>query len=97
MQDIQGPQITWLFMRQSIRIHTLHRASRRGWHIVLCWQRRYSHVNTLAGTINGLSKAGFIRWQSGLSRGIGEIATLQWVDWFNHQRLPGSVGQIPSA
>jgi len=26
-----------------------------------------------------------------------ELATLQWVHWFNHQRLLGSIGRIPPA
>jgi transposase InsO family protein len=26
-----------------------------------------------------------------------ELATLDWVDWFNHRRLPGSIGSIPPA
>jgi transposase InsO family protein len=26
-----------------------------------------------------------------------EYATLEWVDWFNHRRLLGPIGDIPSA
>jgi len=26
-----------------------------------------------------------------------EMATLEWVDWFNHQRLLGPIGHIPPA
>lgn len=26
-----------------------------------------------------------------------EYATLEWVDWFNHRRLLGSIGNIPPA
>jgi len=26
-----------------------------------------------------------------------ELATLEWVDWFNHKRLLGSIGHIPPA
>ena len=26
-----------------------------------------------------------------------EMATLGWVDWFNNRRLPGPIGNIPSA
>ena len=26
-----------------------------------------------------------------------ELATLEWVSWFNHQRLLGSIGDIPPA
>ena len=27
--------------------------------------------------------------------GSGTIATLEWVDWFNHRRLFGPIGDIP--
>jgi hypothetical protein len=26
-----------------------------------------------------------------------EFATLEWVDWFNHRRLPEPIGHIPPA
>ena len=26
-----------------------------------------------------------------------EYATLEWVDWFNHRRLPGPIGKLPPA
>jgi putative transposase len=26
-----------------------------------------------------------------------EMATLEWVDWFNHRRLFGPIGNIPPA
>jgi hypothetical protein len=26
-----------------------------------------------------------------------ELATLEWVDWFNHRRLMGPIGNIPPA
>jgi putative transposase len=26
-----------------------------------------------------------------------ELATLDWVDWFNHKRLLGPIGDIPPA
>lgn len=26
-----------------------------------------------------------------------ELATLDWVDWYNHKRLLGSIGNIPPA
>jgi len=57
-----------------------------------------SYDNALAETINGLYKAEMIHrrgpWRS---RGSVELATLEWVSWFNHQRLMGPLGYIPPA
>ena len=54
--------------------------------------------NALAETINGLYKAEAIHrrgpWRSFEAV---EYATLEWVDWFNHQRLLGPIGNIPPA
>ena len=55
-----------------------------------------SYDNALAETINGLYKAELIHrrgpWKS---RESVELATLEWVSWFNHQRLMGPLGYIP--
>ncbi len=57
-----------------------------------------SYDNALAETINGLYKAELIHkrgpWKN---RESVELATLNWVSWFNHQRLLGSIGYIPPA
>jgi putative transposase len=57
-----------------------------------------SYDNALAETINGLYKAELIHrrapWKTKESL---ELATLQWVHWFNHQRLLESIGYIPPA
>ena len=57
-----------------------------------------SYDNALAESINGLYKAELIHrrapWKS---REAVELATLEWVAWFNHQRLLGSIGYIPPA
>jgi len=57
-----------------------------------------SYDNALAETINGLYKAELIHrrapWKTQESL---EIATLEWVSWFNHHRLLGSIGYIPPA
>lgn len=57
-----------------------------------------SYDNALAETINGLYKAELIHrrgpWKSMESV---ELATLEWVSWFNHQRLMGPLGYIPPA
>ncbi len=57
-----------------------------------------SYDNALAETINGLYEAEIIHrrvpWRS---RKAVEFATLEWVDWFNHRRLPEPIGNIPPA
>jgi putative transposase len=57
-----------------------------------------SYDNALAETINGLYKAEVIHrrgpWKSPESV---ELATLEWVSWFNHQRLMEPLGYIPPA
>ena len=51
-----------------------------------------SHDNALAETVNGLYKTELVYWQ-GPWRGADdlELATLTWVDWFNHTRLHSSL------
>ncbi len=57
-----------------------------------------SYDNALAETINGLYKAELIHrrapWKT---REAVELATLEWVSWFNHHRLLSSIGHIPPA
>jgi transposase InsO family protein len=57
-----------------------------------------SYDNALAETINGLYKAELIHkrgpWKN---RESVELAMLNWVSWFNHQCLLGSIGYIPPA
>ena len=57
-----------------------------------------SYDNALAETIIGLFKTEVIR-QQGPWRGIDavELATLEWVDWFNHRRLLEPIGNVPPA
>ena len=57
-----------------------------------------SYDNALAETINGLYKAELIQrrapWKSPEAV---ELATLEWVSWFNHHRLLEPIGYIPPA
>ena len=57
-----------------------------------------SYDNALAETINGLYKAEVIH-RLGPWRNMAavEMATLEWVNWFNHRRLFGPIGNIPPA
>jgi putative transposase len=56
-----------------------------------------SYDNALAETINGLYKAEVIHRRSWKTMQEVELATLDWVDWFNHKRLLGPIGNIPPA
>lgn len=55
-----------------------------------------SYDNALAETINGLYKTELIK-PRGPWRTVDqvEVATLEWVDWFNHRRLYEQNGDIP--
>ena len=57
-----------------------------------------SYDNALAETINGLYKAELIyRRAPWKTKAAVELATLEWVSWFNHQRLLEPIGYIPPA
>ncbi|QKD86277.1 IS3 family transposase [Xanthomonas axonopodis pv. vasculorum] len=56
-----------------------------------------SYDNALAETINGLYKAEVIHRRSWRNREQVELATLDWVHWYNHKRLLGPIGHIPPA
>jgi transposase InsO family protein len=62
-----------------------------------------SYDNAMAEALNSLFKAECIRnptmrpkggWAS--IRDV-EIATAEWVDWYNHRRLHGEIGLVPPA
>src|SRR4029453_10278993 len=57
-----------------------------------------SYDNALAETINGLYKAHLLpRRAPWKTREAVELATLEWVSWFNHHRLLEPIGYIPPA
>lgn len=56
-----------------------------------------SYDNALAETINGLYKAEVIHRRRWPTVAAVELATLEWVDWFNHRRLLEPIGNIPPA
>ena len=51
----------------------------------------------MAETINGLYKAEVIHRRSWKGFEQLELATLEWVDWFNNRRLLEPIGNIPPA
>jgi putative transposase len=57
-----------------------------------------SYDNALAKTVNGLYKTELIKpggpWRT---QDQVEVATLEWVDWFNHRRLHEHCRDIPPA
>jgi putative transposase len=57
-----------------------------------------SYDNALAEAVNGLYKAELIG-RRGPWRGADqvELATLEWVTWWNQRRLHGAIGDIPPA
>ena len=57
-----------------------------------------SYDNALAESVIGLYKTEVIRHE-GPWRSLDEVeyATLEWVDWFNHQRLLEPIGYVPPA
>jgi transposase InsO family protein len=57
-----------------------------------------AYDNALAEAINGLYKTELIR-KHGPWKTLEDVefATLEWVDWFNHRRLLGPIGDMPPA
>ena len=55
-----------------------------------------SYDNALAESVNGLYKTELV-YRRGPWRGLEdlELATLTWVDWYNHRRLFGAIGYVP--
>jgi len=55
-----------------------------------------TYDNALAESFNGLYKTELIR-HAGPWRGLDDVeyATLEYIHWFNHQRLHGELGMIP--
>jgi putative transposase len=57
-----------------------------------------SYDNALAEAVNGLYKAEVIR-KRGPWRSLEqvELATAEWVDWWNQRRLHGAINDMPPA
>ncbi|CAK8742716.1 IS3 family transposase ISEc25 [Sodalis praecaptivus] len=54
-----------------------------------------SYDNAMAESINGVYKTEVIHRGSWKNRTEVELATLDWVDWYNNRRLVGRLGYIP--
>ena len=57
-----------------------------------------SYDNAMAESVNGLYKTELVR-KRGPWRGLEdlELATLEWVDWYNHRRISSVIGYVPPA
>tara|TARA_R110002124_G_scaffold185701_2_gene353232 strand:+ start:850 stop:1776 length:927 start_codon:yes stop_codon:yes gene_type:complete len=101
-----------LYARQPERDSLIHHSDRGSQYVSIRYSERLSEAgvepsvgskgdsydNALAETINGLYKAELIHrrgpWKT---REALELATLEWVAWFNHVRLLEPIGYIPPA
>ncbi|GAA5013967.1 hypothetical protein GCM10025794_02410 [Massilia kyonggiensis] len=101
-----------LYARQLERNELVHHSDRGSQYVSMKYSERLaeagiepsvgskgdSYDNALAETINGLYKAELIHsrapWKT---REAVELATLEWVSWFNHHRLLEPLGYIPPA
>ena len=81
----------------SIRIRYSERLAEAGIEPSVGSSRGDSYDNALAETINGLYKAELIHRRTWKTRESVELATLEWVAWFNHHRLMEPLGYIPPA
>lgn len=54
-----------------------------------------SYDNALAESVNGLYKTELVHRQTWRTVTDLEIATFQWVDWYNTRRLHSAIGNIP--
>lgn len=98
-----------LYARQPERdAHLIHHSDRGSQYVSIRYTERLAEAgiepsvgskgDALAETINGLYKAELIHrrapWKTVEAV---ELATLEWVTWFNHQRLLEPIGYIPPA
>jgi putative transposase len=78
--------------------HPLQRTAGRGRRRAVGGQQGRQLRQRLAETINGLYKAELIHrrapWKT---KEAVELATLEWVSWFNNHRLLEPIGYIPPA
>ncbi len=101
-----------LYARQPDRDSLVHHSDRGSQYVSIRYTERLaeagiepsvgsrgdSYDNALAETINGLYKAELIhRRGPWTTREAVELATLNWVSWFNHHRLMVGLGYIPPA
>lgn len=81
----------YLSFRYSDRLAEMHVSASVG-------SRGDSYDNAMAESLNGTFKAELINlhgpWRT---RDATEIAIIEWIDWYNAERLHGEIGDIPPA
>jgi putative transposase len=89
----------------------VHHSDRGGQYLSICYTERLaeagavcsvgsrgdSYDKALAESVNGLYKAEVIHRRSWRSLEQVELATAEWVDWWNHRRLHGAIDDLPPA
>jgi putative transposase len=101
-----------IWSRRSALCGLVHHTDRGGQYLAIRYTERLADVgavasvgsrgdsydNALAESVVGLYKTELVRAR-GPWRGLDdlEIATLEWVDWWNHRRLHSAIGMIPPA
>ena len=82
--------------RDGALIHHSDRGSQPAFNESSVGSKGDNYDNALAETINGPYKTELIhRRASWRSKECVELATLEWVSWFNHHRLLAPIGHIP--
>jgi putative transposase len=98
-RDVQGGQLVHHSDRgsQYLSIRYTERLAEAG-AFVSVGSKGDSYDNALAETVNGLYKAELVE-RHGPWRSLDELelATLEYIDWFNHRRLHSACGHRPPA
>jgi transposase InsO family protein len=83
---------------EAVPVGPVHRTARRGRRVGIWWEQRRSYDNALAETVIGLYKAELVdRHGPWPSPDDLELATLEYIDWYNHRRLHSACGYRPPA
>ncbi|MCQ6964049.1 integrase core domain-containing protein, partial [Aromatoleum toluolicum] len=112
IDPLRYPRFHFTFLHEALELHFMASVLWGQAHVSIRYSERLaeagiepsvgskgdSYDNALAETINGLYKAEMIHrrapWKTKESV---ELATLEWVSWFNHHRLLEPIGYIPPA
>jgi putative transposase len=56
-----------------------------------------AYDNAMAESLNGSYKWELVRQRRWKTRSELELATVEWINWYNHTRLHGEIGDVPPA
>ncbi|GAA5558221.1 hypothetical protein Asch01_02977 [Acinetobacter schindleri] len=84
--------------RGSIPFHSLYQSFRSRKFTSINRYNGDSYNNALAETVNGLYKTEMIEYLKADWQGLADVqlATLNWVDWFNKKRVHSALGYVSS-